>query len=149
MKSFTVHEPPEPPAERIDRASSLVFVKEGFSWGAFLFAPLWLVLHSLWAGFGAYLAVAIVWTILADLAGFGSGITVMGFFVLHLLIGFEADTLERWTLTRRGWRELGAVTGHSRDDCERNFFNAWLPQQGAIDNRSDATVRLGRRIAQQ
>ena len=43
MLTFTVHEPPNPPADRIDRAESLVFIKDGFSWIAALFAPLWLL----------------------------------------------------------------------------------------------------------
>ena len=39
MLTFTVHEPPNPPADRIERADKLVFVKDGFSWMAALFAP--------------------------------------------------------------------------------------------------------------
>ena len=38
MLTFTVHEPPNPPADRVDRAESLVFIKDGFSWAAALLA---------------------------------------------------------------------------------------------------------------
>ena len=48
MLTFTVHEPPNPPADRIERADKLVFVKDGFSWMAALFAPLWMLVHRLW-----------------------------------------------------------------------------------------------------
>ena len=48
MLTFTVHEPPNPPADRVDRAEGLVFIKDGFSWFAALFAPLWLLVHRLW-----------------------------------------------------------------------------------------------------
>jgi hypothetical protein len=51
---------------------------------------------------------------------------------LNLLIGFEADTLRRWTLARRGWRTLGAVSGKTAAECERRFFDAWLPSQPII-----------------
>ena len=48
MQTFTVHEPPNAPADRVDRAESLLFIKDGFSWGAALFGPLWLLAHRLW-----------------------------------------------------------------------------------------------------
>ena len=48
MLTFTVHEPPDPPADRIDRAERLAFVRDGFSWSAALFTPVWLLAHRLW-----------------------------------------------------------------------------------------------------
>ena len=30
MRTYTVHEQPNPPADRIDRAEKLVFIKDGF-----------------------------------------------------------------------------------------------------------------------
>ncbi len=59
MLTFTVHEPPNPPADRIERADRLVFVKDGFSWMAALFAPLWMLVHRLWWALLGYI-VAIV-----------------------------------------------------------------------------------------
>ena len=50
-------------------------------------------------------------------------------FALHLLIGFEADTLRRWGLERRGWHTVGTVSGKTAAECERRFFDAWLPAQ--------------------
>ena len=47
MLTFTVHEPPSPPPDRLERAESLVFVKDGFSWTAALFGPVWLLVHQL------------------------------------------------------------------------------------------------------
>src|SRR5688500_11268203 len=43
MSVYTIHEPPDPPADRLDRADSHVFVKEGFTWTAALFTPFWLI----------------------------------------------------------------------------------------------------------
>ena len=50
-------------------------------------------------------------------------------FGLNLLIGFEADTLRRWALDRKGWHMLGSVSGRTVDECERRFFDGWLPSQ--------------------
>jgi hypothetical protein len=51
---------------------------------------------------------------------------------LHILVGFEADTLRRWSLDRRGWTMLGSVSGKNAAECERRFFNQWLPDQPVI-----------------
>ena len=48
MRTYTIHERPDPAADRVDRAEGLVFIKDGFSWAAALFAPLWLIVHRLW-----------------------------------------------------------------------------------------------------
>ena len=56
---------------------------------------------------------------------------------LNLLIGLEADTLRRWALERRGWRTLGSVTGKTAAECERRFFETWLPTQPIIAPRAD------------
>ena len=146
MKAFTIHEPPEPPAERFDRAEALVFVKDGFSWPAFFFAPIWMLLNNLWLGLACYLVLAAGLAAGADFLGLGEDVTSLAFLVLHLLVGFEADRLQRWTLARKGWRELGAVTGRSRDECERSFFDAWLPDQPLIAPAKVGTSSLGNRI---
>ena len=56
MRVWTVHLPP--PTDRAGRPSrrSPVLVQEGFSWGAFLFGPLWLLAHRLWLS-------ALLWTV--------------------------------------------------------------------------------------
>ena len=113
MAVYTVHEPPGPRAERIERAENLVFVRDGFSWAAALFAPIWLLLNRLWLAFLGYIVVV---------AALGFGLAMLdaehwtgwAILALHLLVGFEADTLRRRKLERRGWRLVGTVTGPSR-----------------------------------
>jgi len=46
--------------------------------------------------------------------------------LLGLLVGLEAGTLRRFTLSRRGWKNLGVVSGDDLEDAERRFFDAWL-----------------------
>jgi hypothetical protein len=128
---YTVHEPPGPRAERIERAEDLVFVRDGFSWAAALFAPIWLLVHRLWLAFFAYVVtVAVLGIALAALdAEHWTGWALLA---VHLLVGFEADTLRRRKLERRGWRLVGTVTGPSLVDCERRFFEGWLPHQSLL-----------------
>jgi len=46
--------------------------------------------------------------------------------LLSLLMGFEAATLRRFTLGRRGWRNVGIVVGDDVESAERRFFDAWV-----------------------
>src|SRR5581483_7531236 len=114
MTAYTVYEPPDPPADRLDRAESLEFVKEGFSWAAALLTPFWLAANRMWL----------------VLAGYLGGMVILQ--AVHVLIGFEADSLKRWTLERNGWRMVGSAVGRNWAECERRFFEAWLPGEPYI-----------------
>ena len=132
MQVFTVHEPPNPPADRLDRAESLLFLRDGFSWGALFFGPLWLVAKANWAGFAAYLIAAILMSALLRMFGAGEQAITLALFALNLFLAFEASSLQSLMLERSGWEELGTVIGRDAGECERRFFETWLPGQPAI-----------------
>jgi hypothetical protein len=129
MRTYTIHERPDPAADRVDRAEGLVFVKDGFSWAAALFAPIWLVVHRLWWPLLGYVVVGGAFQLVQLTLTFDKRWLGLAVFALHLLIGLEADTLRRWGLERRGWRTVGTVSGKTAAECERRFFDAWLPAQ--------------------
>jgi hypothetical protein len=133
--SYTVHEAPEPASDRIDRAEALRFVKDGFQLPAALFAPAWLFVHRLWLGLAAYLAAAGGILLLDALIDLPEAALLVLFAALHLVVGFEADAIERVTLEGRGWVSIGTITGTSALECERRFFEAWLPQQPILTPR--------------
>lgn len=132
MLSYTIHEPPGAAADKLDRAEQLVFVREGFSWWAALFGPLWLAANRLWwALLGFILLMAAGYAVLS---AFGVDESAFSWWslLLNALIGFEGDNLRRWDLARRGWRMVGVVTGRTVLECERRFFENWLPDQPYI-----------------
>lgn len=132
MITFTVHEPPHVPADRTDRAESLVFVKDGFSWMAALFSPIWLIVHRLWWPLLGYVVLVGLFEFIRWSGILDPGWMTLAGMTLHLLIGLEADTLRRWALDRGGWRVLGSVSGRNAAECERRFFEQWLPDQPII-----------------
>ena len=132
MLTFTVHESADPATDRIDRAERLVFIKDGFSWMAVLFAPLWMLTHRLWWALLGYVLLAGGLQLAQTLLGLQENTAGIAMLALNLLVGFEADTLRRWALDRRGWRMLGTVSGRTADECERRFFDGWLPSQPII-----------------
>ncbi len=128
MSVYTVHEPPAWTAGPLPDAERFVFVRDGFSFWAFLLAPLWMLWHRMWLVLAGYVVVTVV--LEAPMVVFGisrAAISVVGLF-MSLLIGLEASTLRRFTLQRRGWRNVGIVSGDDVEDAERRFFDAWLRQ---------------------
>ena len=132
MITFTVHEPPSPPPDRLERAESLVFVKDGFSWAAALFGPVWLLVHRLWWALLGYVVICAGMEAVRWAAGLDPGWVTVGALGLALLIGMEAGTLRRWRLDRKSWRMIGSVSGRKADECERRFFEEWLPKQPVV-----------------
>jgi hypothetical protein len=126
MQFYTVHEPPDPPADRIDRAGSLVFVSDRFTPQAVALGPLWLVGNRLWHAFGIYLLALAAVAVVVLAAGLSWRWISLFLGAFNLIIGFEAPSLKRWAMERRGWRTLGTVSGRTLDECERRFLETYL-----------------------
>jgi hypothetical protein len=96
MKVFTVH-------ARGGGTPRTRLVREGFSFWAFLFGPLWLLWRGLWLVLLGYLLLVVAVAFLPDpwegWVGFG----------LQVMLGLHARDLERWTLRRRGFSAEGVV----------------------------------------
>jgi hypothetical protein len=143
MLTYTVHEPPDPPADRIDRAESLVFVKDGFSWAAAVFGPLWMLAHRLWWPLLGYAIVSGIFELIKLATATNHRWVGLAMFALNLLVGMEAGALRNWTLERRGWQTLGSVSGRKLAECERHFFEGWLPNQPVIRPHPESRERDG------
>ena len=128
MLIYTVHEPARPAQSLEERAEGVVFVKEGFTGWGFLFGPFWLLFNGLWLEL-----------ILALLLGAGAavGLIALGlneeqalqiaYLLLMLIVGFEGNSLKQWHLGLQGYVFLASVAGKSFEECERRFFDVWLP----------------------
>jgi Protein of unknown function (DUF2628) len=128
MSVYTVHEPPLRAAEAAADPERFAFVRDGFSIWAFLLAPLWMLWHRLWLVLAIYV---VLWLgIEAGLLALGAStfVTVPVALFIALLVGLEAGTFRRFTLARRGWRNVGIISGDDLEDAERRFFDAWLRQ---------------------
>jgi hypothetical protein len=42
------------------------------------------------------------------------------------LVAVEAASLRRFSLARRGWKNIGVVSGYDLEDAERRFYDAWV-----------------------
>src|SRR5437660_2253871 len=123
MSIYTVHMRPSAQEPDPDR---FVFIRDGFSFWAFLLPPIWMLRYRLWLVLVGYMGVAILLAALLYFLGAPFAISVAAGLLLSLLVGIEAATLRRFTLSRRGWNDLGIVVADDLEGAERRFFDAWV-----------------------
>jgi Protein of unknown function (DUF2628) len=125
MSVYTIHQPPLRAAEASPDPERFVFVRDGFNFWAFLFAPLWMLWHRLWLALLIYVVVVVGLENAMHFSGVGAGGTAVAALLIAFLVGAEASTLRRFTLDRRGYRQVGVVGGTDAEAAERRFFDAW------------------------
>jgi hypothetical protein len=130
MATYTVHEPPLKEDAFAPDPERFVFVRDGFYFWAFLLTPLWMLRRRLWLVLLGYILLTIAINIALALAGASMVVTFAVGALVSLLAGFEAASLRRFTLGRRGWSNVGVVVGDDLEAAERRFFEAWTKEGG-------------------
>jgi hypothetical protein len=124
MPAYAVLEPPRRDRSASEHTDRFVFWREKFSFGAFLFGPLWMLWRRLWIVLIIYLVVVGFITYGLQRVGIGWSACAAVFGLIQFLVGLEATSLRRWTRLRRGWRDCGVVIADDREMAERRFFDA-------------------------
>jgi hypothetical protein len=148
MPTYTVHEPPPRKGESAADPERFVFVRDGFHFWAFLVAPLWLLLHRLWLALTIYVVVSGLLGVGFYLLGVPPTVQTLVSLMIAVLIGLEAASIWRWTLTCRGWKALGFVVGEDTEAAEQHFFAEWAkraaqPPPTEPEPRFSTPVRRG------
>ena len=141
MSIYTVYEPPLKVHESAANPERFVFVRDGFSFWAFLLAPWWMLRYRLWLALTGYVIVAVALSVALRLIGASAGVTIIAGALFSLLVGFEAATLRRFKLSRRGWKNVGIVVGDDLESAERRFFDAWVNKVWAERSSVDGGPR--------
>jgi hypothetical protein len=126
MTVYMVFEPPRADGDAVRRAERIRFVRDRFTWSAFLFAPLWMLRHRLWLAFIGYGVVVAAVAAAAAYAGLRLGPIALALGLINLLVGIEAASLRRRRLVRRGWRDRGIVIGDDLEAAEHRFFDRYV-----------------------
>ena len=130
MPTYTVHQPPRREGRPVPGPERFVFVRDGFHVWAFLLPPLWMLLHRLWLVLLGYVVVIVAVTVAFAVVGIPQWADALASLLFGILIGLEAATLRRWTLTRRKWTQLGYVVAEDEELAEQRFFAQWV-ERGA------------------
>jgi hypothetical protein len=141
MSIYTVYEPPLKVHESAPNPERFVFVRDGFSFWAFLLAPWWMLRHRMWLALTGYVIVVVALQVALRFLGASTTVTITVAVLLSLLVGFEAATLRRFTLSRRGWKNVGIVVADDLESAERRFFDAWVNKTWADQSSFDGAPR--------
>jgi hypothetical protein len=110
MKSYTAHVKPACPP---------VLLLEGWSWGAAIFGPFWLLAHRAWLPALLFAALALVIQLLTP-PGL-SAVIALGLGVLSGLLGRDAV---RWSLERRGYMLAHVVAARDHESALARLLHA-------------------------
>jgi hypothetical protein len=138
MTIFTVHVPRDP-VESLVLAERIRFVPEGFSWGAFIFGPLWLAWNRLWLGLALWIVAIGLVSALGAL--WLRPTSVFGLMLLiAYLFGLEGNGLLAAALRHRGLVLSDVVAAKGYEAAEWGYFRrAAQPQPaGATAKRAPA-----------
>jgi Protein of unknown function (DUF2628) len=137
MSVYTVYIPPSTAKTSASAPERFVFVRDGFSFWAFLLAPVWMLWHRLWLVFVAYCILAAALQAGLQTLGVSFGTRLAAGALLALLVGLEAASLRRFTLARRGFMNAGLVVGDDIESAEQRFFDRW------VEEHPDGSPRAG------
>ena len=131
MTTFTLHLPRDARPGDTAALDEAELVKDAFSWGAFFFTFLWFFAHRLWLAGLAVLAILFAFGAVLNLLDVHPLAATLAQALLQALIGLEANSLRRWTLSRRGRPMVDVVTATDRDEAEAKAFARWREQRPA------------------
>ena len=137
MPVFTVHGPTANGAD-IRLPDKFVFVRDGFHFWALVFGPLWLLWNRLWLATIGWIVVTAALHFGLSSLGAGRLASLSADLMVALLLGLEASSLQRWTLSWGKWRQLDIVVADDEEAAEGRFFDRWTAKQRAngYDQRS-------------
>jgi hypothetical protein len=144
MAVYSVYAPPAKQPEDTVDPETFAFVRDGFSFWAFLFGPLWMLRHRMWLVLLGYILLIVAVQLgLHFLRVSGTASTVVNVLVA-LLVGFEAAPLRAFTFVRRKWPTVGVIAADDREAAERRFFGLWAENGGSIPAPSAAVPEIVR-----
>lgn len=116
-----------------------VFLRDGFSWGAFFLGAIWLLWQRLWLVAALWLAAEalLAWIALPHLS-FGSFFLIA--LTMRILLGLEGNSLLRRRLARRRYRLVDVVNAAALEPAERLFFSHLAKPTEAASATKDASL---------
>jgi hypothetical protein len=137
MPVYSVHAPLTNGAD-LTATDRFTFVRDGFHFWAAALTVIWLAWNRLWLALLGWIVLTVAVDVGLVKLGVGAGTILLVDLLLAILMGFEAATLQRWTLSRRNWRQIDIVVADGEEAAERRFFDRWTATRRglAIDQRS-------------
>ena len=116
MAVFTVLEPADGKPDRV------IFIREGFSWGALIFTVLWALFQRMWVVAALLFAVFAAVALVESLGLIGAGLADVINIGIALVFAFEARRLRVMSLERSGFRPGGLIEATNIEAAELGYF---------------------------
>lgn len=124
-----------------DPEKDTLFIRDGFSWPAFLFPLVWLIVRGLWLIAGLSLVIGLLAILGAEYLGL-DGLPLAFGIILSLWTGLEGGHVRAYWLLRKGWDLKATIAAHDLDEAEALYFAG-----EARNNPSSPARAAGMRIA--
>ena len=118
MASFYVVTPPD----MTNPEKQTVFIRDGFSWPAFLLPLPWLLVRKLWLIAGLSVVLYLLSVAAAEYWGL-DGLPIAYSVILCLWAGLEGGHVRATWLQRKGWDLKATITAATIDDAEAIYFD--------------------------
>ncbi len=135
MPVYTVHGLRSEGTAARPAADGIVLVRDGFHFWAFAMTLIWLIWHRLWWGLLGYIVLSVGAVYALSALGIPGNARMVVMLVISLLVGFEAASLWRWTLSRGKWRQLDIIVADDVETAERRFFDRFAGSSRDGDDR--------------
>ncbi|MBB4570449.1 DUF2628 domain-containing protein [Rhizobium leucaenae] len=124
MASYLILTPPGGPDKNQVRTR---FIRDGFSWTAFLFPTLWMLFHRLWLlAIAAFLLEGIGWELIRRPGFFVAGVAIL--LGLRILAALEGSHAAYRNLVAGGWKTEGLVSAPNLAAAEDIHFSEIEPK---------------------
>ena len=117
-KIYNVFEKPEA-AEPTDR---VLLLKEGFTFWAFVFGPVWFLAKRLWVMFFGFLVMVALVRVTVGLLDLPMVTVIVAALFLHVMLGYHANDLRACALKRKGYRFAGVLAAESPMHAQRRYY---------------------------
>jgi uncharacterized protein DUF2628 len=111
-----------PPGATVAEGEELVFLRDGFSFLAFLFPPLWLLWHRLWVEAAVTFAILIGAAGVEQLGGWTVSLPIQ--LMLSIFVGCEGNGFRIARRRRRGWSDIAVIDAANGHDAETRYVEA-------------------------
>lgn len=143
MAAYVVMEPRQRTRGTVDA----VFIRDGFTFLAFLVPFVWLLWHRLWIEAALALGAVLLIGALAEAGGYGPHASLLSLLV-SIYVGLEGAVLRVNALRRRGWHDVAVVDANSAAEAEIRYYGDAVDAGSETDARPDPEpVRQPARIA--
>jgi hypothetical protein len=134
MASYWILEPRSATPRSVATASEAVFVRDGWSWGAFFLGPIWILWRGLWFVFLIWLLAMVGLAVATTYAPNTADYVGFAMFAATIWFALEANALRVWTLQRRGYGLTGVTVGRTVDEAEQHYFlSVTAPPPASVD----------------